>query len=82
MDVCAFEELVQGMGSRSRTAAVVAATAVAMFAAGLPAAAEQEPSSAAGHSVVPPAATLGQRTVTLISGDRVGFTGSGSGLQV
>ncbi|WP_392873567.1 S8 family serine peptidase [Streptomyces sp. LN499] len=70
------------MGSRSRTAAVVAATAVAMFAAGLPAAAEQEPSSAAGHSVVPSAATLAQRTVTLISGDRVGFTGSGSGLQV
>ncbi|MFD7447036.1 S8 family serine peptidase [Streptomyces sp. NPDC059909] len=71
------------MGSRSRTAAVVAATAVAMLATGLPAAAETEPGTGPGRSAAPPpAAAPGQRTVTLVSGDRVGFTGSGSGLQV
>ncbi|WP_432042048.1 S8 family serine peptidase [Streptomyces cadmiisoli] len=74
------------MRSRSRTAAVVAAAAVAMLAAGLPAAAEPEPGpspvSGSGGSMVPAAAAPGQRTVTLVSGDRVAFTGSGSALQV
>ncbi|MGW2559472.1 S8 family peptidase [Streptomyces sp. NPDC001514] len=70
------------MRSRSRTAAVVAATAVALLATGLPAAAEPESGSGTGRSAAPPAAAPGQRTVTLVSGDRVGFTGSGSGLQV
>ncbi|MET7552058.1 S8 family peptidase [Streptomyces sp. NPDC005479] len=70
------------MRSRSRTAAVVAATAVALVATGLPAAADPEPGAGAGHSTAPPAAAPAQHTVTLISGDRVGFTGSGSGLQV
>ncbi|WP_351224450.1 S8 family serine peptidase [Streptomyces sp. NPDC002133] len=72
------------MGSRSRTAAVVAATAVALLATGLPAAAEPEPGTGGGGRTAasPPVAAPGQRTVTLVSGDRVGFTGSGSGLEV
>ncbi|MEU6946486.1 S8 family serine peptidase [Streptomyces sp. NPDC046316] len=71
------------MRPRTRTAAVVAASAVALLATGLPAAAEQEaarpvPARAAEHMGAGP----GQRTATLVSGDRVSFTGSGSALQV
>lgn len=63
---------------------MVAATAVALLATGLPAAAGQEPGAGADRPAVspPPAAVPGQRTVTLVSGDRVGFTGSGDGLQI
>ncbi|WP_329124828.1 S8 family peptidase [Streptomyces sp. NBC_01353] len=71
------------MRSRSRTAAVVAAGAVTLLATGLPAAAEPEAArpgpARAGVSGGP---VPGQRTVTLVSGDRVSFAGSGSGIQV
>ncbi|WP_328726969.1 S8 family peptidase [Streptomyces sp. NBC_00259] len=67
---------------RSRTVAVVAATTAALLAAGLPAAAGPQPDAGPGHSAPPPAAAPGQRTVTLVSGDRVSFTGGGDDLQV
>ncbi|MGW1543031.1 S8 family serine peptidase [Streptomyces sp. NPDC002309] len=72
------------MRSRSRTAAVVAATAVAILATGLPATAEPEPgpASGTGRFAMPSGVAPGQRTVTLVSGDRVAFTGSGDALQI
>ncbi|MGW2347410.1 S8 family serine peptidase [Actinacidiphila glaucinigra] len=61
---------------------MVAATAVALLATGLPAAAEPEPVGGTGRPATAPPAPPGRYTVTMISGDRVAFTGSGSGLQV
>ncbi|UUN25022.1 S8 family peptidase [Streptomyces sp. FIT100] len=70
------------MRSRSRTAAVVAATTVALLATGLPAAAAPDPGPAAARPAAPTGAVPAQHTVTLVSGDRVALTGSGDDLQV
>ncbi|SDK98650.1 S8 family peptidase [Streptomyces indicus] len=69
------------MARRRRYAGIVAATAVALLATGIP----QAPAAPGGGEAaadprrLPAPAT---KTVTLLSGDRVALTGSGEGLQV
>ncbi|MEV6107093.1 hypothetical protein AB0M28_20605, partial [Streptomyces sp. NPDC051940] len=67
--------------SRIRTSALVAVVAAALAAGVLPAQAGQ-PGDDGGTTVAAAPGTPGQHTVTLVTGDRVSYTGTGSGLQV